>query len=128
MARAQRPGRGLCAGRIVGRFDEVVILGRHDCHFSLPDDVLAESIETGVSTTNSTLVIVDIACRGVELVGKFLSLRARRRGLGGRRRPECVQPNKGYAPGTSSDDSTTPSLEMPFYLFPLLFSSSLASK
>ena len=55
---------------------------------SLQDDLLAERIETGVSTTDSTTVIVDIACRGVELVGKFLVVAARWRGFGGRERQE----------------------------------------
>ena len=73
---------------------------------SLQDDVLAESIETGVSTTDLTMVIVNIACCGVERGCNCVSLRARPRGHGGRGRPECVQLNKGYAPGTSSDDST----------------------
>ena len=54
MTRVQRAGQGLWAGRIVGRFIEVVIPGRHDCYLSLPDDLLAERIETGVSTTNLT--------------------------------------------------------------------------
>ena len=66
MEGTRRAGRGLRAGRIVGRFDDVVVACRQECIHSLQDDVLAESIETGVSTTYSTMVIVDIACCGVE--------------------------------------------------------------
>ena len=63
MEGTRRAGRGLRAGRIVGRFNELVVVCRQE--FSLQDDVLAESIETGVSTTDSTMVIVDISRRGV---------------------------------------------------------------
>ena len=52
MTLVQRAGQGLWAGRIVGRFSEVVIPGRHDCYLSLQNDLLAERIKAGVSTTN----------------------------------------------------------------------------
>ena len=103
----RRARRGLRAGRIGCTFHGVVILRvAANVIRSLQGDLLADSIETGVSTTDSTMVIADIACRGVELVGKFSSLRAHPRGNGVHKPPECVQLNKGYAPGTSSDDST----------------------
>ena len=54
MTRAQRAGRGLRASSIVGQFGEVVIACRRE--FSPQDNVLAESIKTGVSTTDSKIV------------------------------------------------------------------------
>ena len=51
--------------------------------------------------------IFDIACCRVELVGKFSSLRARRRGYGGRGWQEQVELDEGYAPGTLSDNSAS---------------------
>ena len=104
----RRVRRGLRAGRIVGRFNttrlSLCVAGSFHCRTM--NDALAESIETGVSTTDSNGGIGNIAYRGVELVGKFLSLQAHPRGYGGHGPPECVQLNKGYATVVSSDDST----------------------
>ena len=45
------------------------------------------------------------AYRGVELAVTFLLLRPRRRGLGGRGWPKCVQLDQGYAAVVSAVDS-----------------------
>ena len=71
----------------------------------LLDDLLAETIETGVSASDSTQGFADIARREVELAGKFPVVASHRRGFRERGRQECVQLDRGYAPVASADDS-----------------------
>ena len=54
---------------------------------------------------SARLSFANNAYRGVECAGEFSSLRPRRRGLGGRGWPECVQLEKGYASVVLAVDS-----------------------
>ena len=91
MARAQRAGRGLRAGRLDGRFGEGVILGRRDCYISLQGRSTCRENRNGPLGGPFDDGIIDFACRGVELTGEFSSLLTRQRGLGGRGRTRCVE-------------------------------------
>ena len=63
-----------------------VVVGSCNSHFSLMDDLLAETIKTGVSSSNSSKGgFADIACRGVQSAGEISSPRPPHRGFGGRR-------------------------------------------
>ena len=68
MARARRVGRGLRACRNVGRFGEVVILGRRDCYsFTAGGQSTRREDRNGPLGGPLDDGIVDFACRGVEL-------------------------------------------------------------
>ena len=106
MAIMRRAGRGLRAGRIVRRFDEAVIAGQRECIVLLQDNILAKRVETGVSAVNPAIAFSILpTAGGVELAGKCSSPQPLRRGLGGRGWQECVEPDEGYAPVVTSDDS-----------------------
>ena len=62
-----------------------VVVGSCNSHFSLLDDLLDETIETGVSSSDSTKGgFVDIACCGVESAGEFSLPQPSHRGFRGR--------------------------------------------
>ena len=69
-------GRGLRACPIVGRFDGVVIACRRECYFVTAGPNSRHERRNGRLGDEFDDGIINIACRGVELVGAFLPLRA----------------------------------------------------
>ena len=80
---------------------------RRDCHLSLQDDGFPRRDDrNGRLGGQFDGGVVGIACRGVKVAGKFLSLRPLWRGLGGRRWHGRRELDRGYAPVASLDNST----------------------
>ena len=70
--RIRRAGRGLLAGRIVGRFDDIVITGYRSCYFFTAGRSPRQEDRNGCFIVQFDDGVIDIAYPGVELAGKSL--------------------------------------------------------